>query len=178
MQIVIFVECQIYIWKPDVILSHFKLSRCVFFYCETEQNTSSNSPTNTILLPSSPPLWHPQILIRAQNQKSPLTFLFAWSNPFQNGITSPISPKNHGPARFQGKGLDAGQGLLSGDWAVVLPNQMLLVTKQATPENFVQIGPSVQKLFMVFCSMDRETHKLHTKWITPLPYTGTGRILF
>ena len=112
MQIVIFVECQIYIWKPDVILSHFKLSRCVFFYCETEQNTSSNSPTNTILLPSSPPLWHPQILIRAQNQKSPLTFLFAWSNPFQNGKTSPSSPKNHGPARFQGKGLGAGQGLL------------------------------------------------------------------
>ena len=133
-------------------------------------------PQTQFYSPQAPPLWHPQILIRAQNQKSPLTFLFAWSNPFQNGITSPISPKNHGSARFQGKGLDAGQGLLSGDWAVVLPNQMLLVTKQATPENFVQIGPSVQKLFMVFCSMDRETHKLHTKWITPLPYTATGRI--
>ena len=53
-----------------------------------------------------------------------------------------------------------------------------------THENFVQFCSSIQKLFMIFCytdgqtdrHTDGQTHKLHTKWITPLSYMGTGGI--
>ena len=51
-----------------------------------------------------------------------------------------------------------------------------------TPENFVQFRPSIRKLFIIFFNTDTQkdgwTHKLCTKRITPLPYTGMGRIFF
>ena len=54
------------------------------------------------------------------------------------------------------------KGLPGEDWAEVLPIQKLLETNQVTPENFMQIGLSVQKLFMIVCRSDAQTHKLHT----------------
>ena len=70
------------------------------------------------------------------------------------------------------------KGLPGEDWAEVLPIQKLLETNQVTPENFMQIGLSVQKLFMIVCRSDAQTHKLHTTWITPLPDTGMGGIFY
>ena len=94
----------------------------------------------------------------------------------------PSSVKNHGGDRFQGKSLDADQGLPRSDWAGVLPTQKFLNSNLVTPEKFLQFGPSIQKLFMIFLITDRwmdgQTHKLHAKQITPLPYTGMGGKLF
>ena len=132
--------------------------------------------------PSRSPPRHPQLLILALNQKSSCTILFASSNAFQNDMTWSDSAKNHGGERFQGKGLDAGQGLPCRDWEGVLPTQAVLNSNRVTSENFIQFCPSIQKLFMVFFNTDGHpdgrAHKLHTKWITPLPYTGTGEIFF
>ena len=46
------------------------------------------------------------------------------------------SAKNHGGDIFQGKGLDAGQGLPHRDWEGVLPTQAVLNSNLVTPENF------------------------------------------
>ena len=100
----------------------------------------------------------------------------------KNDMTWPSSVKNHGGDRFQGKSLDADQGLPRSDWAGVLPTQKFLNSNLVTPEKFLQFGPSIQKLFMIFLITDRwmdgQTHKLHAKQITPLPYTGMGGKLF
>ena len=56
------------------------------------------------------------------------------------------STNNHGGDRYQGKGLDAGQGLPCRDWAGVLPTQTFLNSNLVTPETFIQFHPSVQKL--------------------------------
>ena len=53
------------------------------------------------------------------------------------------SAKNHGGDRFQGKDLDAGQGLPHRDWAGILATQTFLNSNLVTPENFIQYGPSV-----------------------------------
>ena len=49
--------------------------------------------------------------------------LFALSNSFQIGMTQPGSTNGHRADRLHGKGIDPGQVLPSGDWAVVLPTQ-------------------------------------------------------
>ena len=54
-------------------------------------------------------------------------------------MTCPRCIKNHGGDRFLAKGLGAGQGLPSRDWADVLPTQKLTGTNQATPESFIPI---------------------------------------
>ena len=53
------------------------------------------------------------------------------------------SAKNHGGDRFQGKDLDAGQGLPHRDWAGILATQTFLNSNLVTPENFIQYCPSV-----------------------------------
>ena len=68
------------------------------------------------------------------------------------------------------------QGLPHRDWAGVLPTQKFLYSNLVTPESFVQLCPSIQKLFMIFFNTDRWTHKLHTKRITPLP-TGHKKFI-
>ena len=65
------------------------------------------------------------------------------TNPFQKS-------QDHGGDRLLGKGLDAGPLLQGGDWVQVLPTPKLAVTSLLSPENLVQIGPFVQKLFMIF----------------------------
>ena len=136
------------------------------------------------LPPSRSPPRHPQLLILALNQKSSCTILFALSNAFQNDMTWSGNAKNNGGDRFQGKGLDAGQGLPGRDWEGVLPTQVVLISNLVTSENFIQFCPLIKKLFMVFFNTDgqtnrqtdTQTHKLHTKLITPLPYIGMGGI--
>ena len=98
------------------------------------------------LTPSTPPFQHLQLSIWALNQNSAPPILFASSNPFQNGMTRPSSIKNHGGDRFLAKGLGAGQGLPRRDWAGVLPTQKLPGTNLATPESFIPIDPTVEKL--------------------------------
>ena len=66
------------------------------------------------------------------------------------------STKDQGAAQLQGKGLQPGQVLPGEDWVVVLPTQKLLVTNQATPENFIHIGPSDQKLTNIFQNTGRQ----------------------
>ena len=61
--------------------------------------------------------------------------------------------------KFRGKGLDAGLVLPSGDWALVLPTPNLAATSLLSPENFVQITPSIQKLFVIFQNTDGQTHR-------------------
>ena len=61
-------------------------------------------------------------------------------------MTHPSSIKNHGGGRFLAKGLCAGQGLLCGDWSGVLPAQKLQGPNLATPESFIPIDPTVEKL--------------------------------
>ena len=102
--------------------------------------------------------------------KNLLTLWFALSNAFQNGMTQPSSTHNHGGDRLQGKWLAAGQVVTVGDWAMVLPTTKLSATSLLGPENFVQIGQSVQKLFMIFQNTD--------SGITPVPHTGTGEKKF
>ena len=53
---------------------------------------------------------------------------------------------------------------------MVLPTTKLSATSLLGPENFVQIGQSVQKLFMIFQNTD--------SGITPVPHTGTGEKKF
>ena len=67
-------------------------------------------------------------------------------------MTCPSRAKNHGGDRFQGKGLDAGQGLprRGRDWAGVLPTQKFLNSNLVTPENFVQFRPSIQNFLIFF----------------------------
>ena len=65
----------------------------------------------------------------------------------------------------------AGPVLTGGDWTLVLPTPKLAATSLLIPENFVQIGPSIQKLFMIFQNTDRQTQK----WITLVPYMGMGK---
>ena len=82
--------------------------------------------------------------------------LFAWLNAFQNDMTWPSSNKNHGGDRFQGKGLDTGQGVPHRDWADVLPTQTFLNSNLVPLKNFIQFHPSVQKLFMIFFNTDAQ----------------------
>ena len=77
--------------------------------------------------------------------------MFGLSNPFQNGMTWP------GSTNDQGKGLDAGQVLTGEDWALELTTKKLAATSLLSTENFIQISPSVQKLFMNFQNTDRPT---------------------
>ena len=60
-------------------------------------------------------------------------------------------------ARPQEKGLETGPVLQGGDWALVLPTFKLVSTSLLSPENFVQIGTYVQKLFMIFQKTDGHT---------------------
>ena len=105
----------------------------------------------------------PTTLDLGSKSKSTLTILFALS-----------SAKNHGGDRFQGKGLNTGLGLPCRCWAGVPPAQTFLNSNLVTPENFIQFRPSVQKLLMIFFNTEGQTHKLHSKQITPLPNMGTG----
>ena len=88
---------------------------------------------------------------------------------FSKWYDTPGSTHDHGGDRLQGKVLYAGQVITGGDWALVLPTLKLDATSQQSPENFVQIGQCIQKLFMIFQNTD--THKQ----TTPVPYTGTGK---
>ena len=106
------------------------------------------------------------------------TCLFELSNDFQNCMSWPSSTNGHGGDRLQGKGLESGPVLQGGDWAWILPTKKLLGTNQTTPENSVQIGPSLLQLFMIFQKhrhtdgqTNRQIDKQIHKWITPLPYT-------
>ena len=83
-------------------------------------------------------------------------------------MTRPGSTNDHGTDRLQGKGQDPGQVLPSEDWALVLtpppPKKKLTSTNHvtsmhATPENFIQNGLSIQKIFNIFHSLDRWTQK-------------------
>ena len=100
----------------------------------------------------------------ALNQKSSLTILFDSLNTFQNDMTCPGSNKNHGGDKFQGKGLDAGQGLSCRDWAGVLTTQIFLNSNLVTLENFIHFRPCGQKLFMIFFNTDSQMDR-HTKSI-------------
>ena len=82
--------------------------------------------------------------------------MFALPNPFQNGMTQPGNIKNCKVITFQAKGLDAGQGLLHRYWAGVLPTQKLPGTNLATPESFIPIDLTVQKLTNTF--QNKESH--------------------
>ena len=62
----------------------------------------------------------------------------------------------------------------SSDWSRFLPTHKLAATSHQSPENLVQIGPSFQKLFMIFWNMDTQTQK----WITPVPYMSTSGVIF
>ena len=73
-------------------------------------------------------------------------------------MTQPGITQNHGGERLQGKGLYAGPVLQGGDWALVLPAPKLAATSLLSFENFVEIGPSVQKLLMIFQNMDAQTY--------------------
>ena len=107
--------------------------------------------------------------VQVQTQKSSLTLWFASLNAFQNGMTRPSSTHDHRGDRLQGKGLNAGPVVTGGDWALVVPTPKLAATSLLSPENFVQIGPSVQKLFMIFQNTDTQTNH-------PCTITGTGEI--
>ena len=117
------------------------------FYTKFSKNCSP--------LPLSSPTHNSASGPQIKNQ-STLSILFASSNPFQNGMTQYNSIKNHGAARFQAKGLGAGQSLPRRDWAGVLPTQKLLDTNLATPESFIPIDPTVQKLIDIF--QNTESH--------------------
>ena len=84
---------------------------------------------------------------RAKIKKSAHTCLFASSNTFQNCMSWSRSTNSHGGDSLQGKGLDAAPVLQGEDWTQVLPTQYLPGTNQTSPENFIQICPSIQKLF-------------------------------
>ena len=73
-------------------------------------------------------------------------------------MTRPSSTHDHRGDRLQGKGLNAGPVVTGGDWALVVPTPKLAATSLLSPENFVQIGPSVQKLFMIFQNTDTQTN--------------------
>ena len=60
---------------------------------------------------------------------------------------------------------------------MALPTQKLLASKHATPDIFFQIGPSVQKLFIILCYTDEWTHKLHT-WREPWSSSYGWRFMF
>ena len=51
---------------------------------------------------------------------------------------------------FWQKGLGAGQGLPCWDWAGVQPTQKLLGTNVVTPESFIPIIKTLQKLTNIF----------------------------
>lgn len=91
---------------------------------------------------------------------------------FPNGMTQPGSTNNHRAAILQGEGQGIVHVLPVGDLAVMQPTWELPTTNHANPENFVQIGPIVQKIFNIYWNTE---HKLQTKQITLVPYTGMGR---
>ena len=88
--------------------------------------------------------------------------MFSTSNALKNGMSWPISTNNHGGDRLQGKGLDTGQVLPSGDWALVLPTHKLVATSLQSYEIFVKIGSSVHKLFTIFHNTDTQMNHLFT----------------
>ena len=104
------------------------------------QNSTKNYPSN-------PPFQHQQLCICALTQKFTPTFFFASSNTFQNCMSWSRSTNSHGGDSLQGKGLDAAPVLQGEDWTQVLPTQYLPGTNQTSPENFIQICPTIQKLF-------------------------------
>ena len=104
-----------------------------------------NSPK--ITPPPTPHFQHLQVPIWAPNQKSTPSILFALSNPFLNGMTQLGSFKNRKVITFQAKNQGAGQGLPLRYWVKELLTQKLLGTNLATPESFIQINPTVKKLF-------------------------------
>ena len=71
-------------------------------------------------------------------------------------LSKMVCNNNQGFVRLQGKGLQPGQVLSSMNWAGVLLTKKLLVTNQATPENFIHIGPSDQKLTNIFQNTGRQ----------------------
>ena len=83
---------------------------------------------------------------------------YASSNDFQNGMTLPGSTHNHRGDGLQGKALYAGPVVTGGEWALALPTPKLAATSLLSPENFVQIGPAIQKLFMIFQNADTQTN--------------------
>ena len=97
--------------------------------------------------PPTPHFQHLQVPIWAPNQKSTPSILFALSNPFLNGMTQLGSFKNRKVITFQAKNQGAGQGLPLRYWVKELLTQKLLGTNLATPESFIQINPTVKKLF-------------------------------
>ena len=102
------------------------------------------------------------------NIKNLLSHFVGLSNAFQNGMTLPKSSNDHREDRLQGKGLDPGQVLPGGNWAMVLPTHKLAETSLLCPENFSGIDTGVQKLFNIFCSTDRDTQNespLYHIWV-------------
>ena len=83
-------------------------------------------------------------------------------------------PRTPSPPNLQGKGLDAGQVLPGGDWALVLPTHKLATTSLLSPENFVKISSSVQKLFMIFQNTDRQRQTL---FFLPFTHSVSFRIM-
>ena len=93
-------------------------------------------------------------------------------------MTQPSSTHGDGGDILQGKERNVGQVLQGGDWALVLPTHKVVSTCLLSPENFIQIGSFVQKLFMIFQNTETWKHR-HTdvqthKLVTPGPYTGMG----
>ena len=60
-----------------------------------------------------------------------------------------------------------GPVLPGGDWTIELPTHNWATNTLLTPENFVQIGPSNQRLFMSFWNTDRQSNKspLYHRWV-------------
>ena len=85
---------------------------------------------------------------------------FALSNAIQNGMIQLSSTNNHGGDRLKGKGLYAGPVLSDGDWALVLPTPKLASTSLQSPEKFVQMNPSIQKLVMIFQNTDAQSNQI------------------
>ena len=88
-------------------------------------------------------------------------------------MTQPSSTHGDGGDILQGKERNVGQVLQGGDWALVLPTHKVVSTCLLSPENFIQIGSFVQKLFMIFQNMETQTHRC-TDTQTSHPWTIYG----
>ena len=67
-------------------------------------------------------------------------------------MTQPSSSHNHKGKRNVCRRSPTG-------WELVLPTTKLAATSLQSPENLVKIGPSVQKLFMIFQNTDAQTDR-------------------
>ena len=63
-------------------------------------------------------------------------------------MTQPSNAHHLREDRPQENWLDASQVQEGEDWEVVLPTRKLVSTSLLNPENFIQSGPLIQKLFM------------------------------